>query len=116
ILVISDQVETNCAIDRRRLLQGPLPHRPPRPCPPMPREAIEQTNAPIDKMLGEIQAKWPDKITVFRPRDLFCDSTCPVVKDGGWLYFNPSHFSVAGSLYLISRSENVFVPFLNAHD
>ncbi len=116
ILIVGGQVETSCAIDRRRVLQGPLPHKPPAPCPPMPRETIEQTNAPIDEMLGKVQAKWRDRITIFRPRDFFCDSTCPVVKDGAWLYFNPSHFSVAGSQYLLSRSENVFLPFLKAAD
>jgi peptidoglycan/LPS O-acetylase OafA/YrhL len=116
ILVIGDQVEAGCAIDRRRLLQGPLPHKPPPPCPPTPRDAVERVNAPIDEMLGEIQAKWPDRITIFRPRDFLCDSTCPVVKDGVWLYFNASHFSVAGSRYLVSRSEDVFSPFLKARE
>ena len=114
ILIIGGQVDAGCAIDRRRLLQGPLPHSPPAPCPPVPREAVEHANAPIDEMLGEIQARWPDKIVIFRPRDYFCDSTCPVVKDGVWLYYNASHFSVAGSKYVVSRSENVFLPFLKA--
>jgi len=116
ILIIGDQVEADCAIDRRRLLQGPLPHTPPPSCPPTSREAIEQANAPIDEMLGEIQAKWPDRITLFKPRDFLCDSACPVVKDGVWLYFNASHFSVAGSQYVVSRGEKVFLPFLKARE
>ncbi len=112
ILVIGGQVETSCTIDRRRVLQGPLPHRPPAPCPPTPRETVEQANAPIDKLLADIQAKWPDRITIFTPVEYFCDSACPVVKDGVWLYFNASHFSVAGSRYVVSRGENALLGFL----
>jgi peptidoglycan/LPS O-acetylase OafA/YrhL len=114
ILVIGDQVETSCAVDRRRVLQGPLPHKPPAPCPPMLRETVEQANAKIDALLRDVQMKWPDRITIFRPAEHFCDSACPVVKDGVWLYFNAGHFSVAGSRYMVSRSEDVFLSFLKA--
>jgi peptidoglycan/LPS O-acetylase OafA/YrhL len=114
IMIIGGQVETSCAIDRRRVLQGPLPHKPPIPCPSMSRETVEQANASVDKLLRDVQAKWPGMITVFRPVDHLCDSACPTVKDGVWLYFNAGHFSVAGSLYAVSRGENAFLSFLTA--
>ena len=48
-------------------------------------------------MLSRFQARWPDKVELLRPVEYFCDDECPVVKDGIWLYFNYSHFTVAGS-------------------
>ena len=112
ILIVGEQVRAGCAIDRKRLLQGPLPHRPPPPCPPAPRTAVEATNAPIDRMLASMQARWPDQVRMFRPVDYFCDSECLMVKDGIWLYFNSTHFSVAGSRYMVDRSASVFRDFL----
>jgi peptidoglycan/LPS O-acetylase OafA/YrhL len=112
ILIVGEQVRAACAIDRKRLLQGPLPHRPPPPCAPTPRAAVEAANAPIDRMLAGFQARWPDQVRMFRPVDYFCGSECPVVKDGDWLYFNSTHFSVAGSRYMVDRSAPVFRDFL----
>jgi peptidoglycan/LPS O-acetylase OafA/YrhL len=112
ILIIGAQVKASCAIDRPRLLQGPLPHAPVPPCPLQTRQAAEAAAAPIDQMLAQVQARWPDRIQLIRPVDYFCDSVCPVVKDGVWLYYNFNHFSVAGSRYMVERSQNVFRAFL----
>jgi peptidoglycan/LPS O-acetylase OafA/YrhL len=112
VLLIGDQVSAGCAINRPRLLQGPLPHEPQPPCPARTREVIEQSTAAMDHMLSRIQARWPDKIQLLRPVDYFCDKNCPVVKDGVWFYFDNVHFTVAGSNYMVTRSADVFRNFL----
>jgi hypothetical protein len=63
-------------------------------------------------MLSHVQAKWPDKVALLRPVDYFCERECPVVKDGIWLYFDDSHFTVAGSKYMVTRAADVFRKFL----
>jgi peptidoglycan/LPS O-acetylase OafA/YrhL len=108
ILIIGDQVKASCSINRARLLQGPLPHTPEPPCPSTKRESAEQSTAPINRMLARIQAKWPDQVKLLRPVDYFCDSECPVVSDGIWLYFDRTHFSVAGSRYMVTRAAELF--------
>ena len=115
ILIIGDQVRASCSINRPRLLQGPLPHTPEPPCPSITREAAEQSTAPIDRMLSRIQAKWPDKIELLRPVDYFCDSECPVVRDGVWLYFDRTHLTLAGTQYMMARTGDVFRKFLAPH-
>jgi peptidoglycan/LPS O-acetylase OafA/YrhL len=113
ILLIGDQVYAGCVINRKRLLQGPLPHAPQPPCRPRSRDEVEKSNASMDQMLSRIQAKWPDKVELLRPEDYFCDTRCPVDKDGIWLYFDSSHFTVAGSIYMVSRAAPVFRKFLS---
>jgi hypothetical protein len=61
---------------------------------------------------ASVSAKWPDKVTVWRPVDYFCDSECPVARDGIWLYASRIHLSIAGSDYMVSRSASVFRKFL----
>jgi peptidoglycan/LPS O-acetylase OafA/YrhL len=73
--------------------------------------AIEKTIERIGAR-SRIQTKWPDRIDLLRPVEYFCDSECPVVKDGIWLYFEQTHFSVAGSKYMVTRSADVFRGFL----
>jgi peptidoglycan/LPS O-acetylase OafA/YrhL len=112
ILIIGDQVKASCAINRARLLQGPLPHSPEPPCPPTERQSAEQSTDPINRMLSRIQAKWPNQVELLRPVDYFCDKECPVVDNGLWLYFDLTHFSVAGSKYMVSRAAGEFRKFL----
>lgn len=112
ILIIGDQVKASCQINRPRLLAGPLPHAPLPPCPSTERSLADQSTVRIDQMLSRIQAKWPDRVELMRPVEYFCDSSCPVVKDGVWLYFERSHFSVAGSRYMVTRAEDVFRKFI----
>jgi len=83
-------------------------------CSAMPKRAAEQTLAPVDTMLARVQEKWPDEVTLLRVVDYFCDSECPVVKDGLWLYAERIHLNMAGSQYMIGRSEDVFRRFLAA--
>jgi hypothetical protein len=112
ILLIGGQVYASCAINRPRLLQGPLPHAPQPPCPARTQEEAERLTTAMDQMLSRIQAKWPDKVELLRPADYLCDEECPVVKDGVWLYFDYAHFSVAGSRYMVTRAAEVFRKFL----
>ena len=111
ILIVGEQIDPGCAVNRPRLLQGPLPHAP-LPCPATTRQAGELATAPIDQMLARVQAQWPDRIELLRPVDYFCDSECPAIKDGLWLYSNRIHLTLAGSTLMVSRSADVFRKFL----
>jgi peptidoglycan/LPS O-acetylase OafA/YrhL len=113
VLLIGEQVYAGCAINRPRLLQGPLPHAPQPPCPARAREEVERSTASVDQLLSRVVAKWPDKVELLRPEDYFCDNECPVVKDGIWLYFDYSHYTVAGSNHIVSRAAPVFRKFLS---
>ena len=112
ILIIGEPVQASCPINRPRLLQGPLPHAPEPPCPPVTREAAEQSTAQVDGMLSRIQARWPAQVELLRPVDHFCDMQCPVVKDGVWLYYDRIHLTVAGSRYMVTRAADAFRSFL----
>ena len=63
-------------------------------------------------MLSRIKAEWPDRIDLLQPVDYFCDAECPVVSDGIWLYIDRTHFSVAGSDYMVKRAEGPFTRFI----
>ena len=63
-------------------------------------------------MLGRIQAKWPGQVQLLRPVDYFCDTECPTVKDGVWLYRDGNHFTVAGSQYMVQRADGPISAFL----
>lgn len=112
IVIIGNQVYASCVPNHKRLLQGPLPHAVAPPCPARSKEEVEKSNASMDHILSRIQEKWPDKVELLRPENYFCDKQCPVEKDGIWLYFDASHFSVAGSNYMVSRAEPAFRDFL----
>jgi peptidoglycan/LPS O-acetylase OafA/YrhL len=112
ILILGEQIDPGCSINRPRLLQGPLPHEPLPPCPSIPRQDAEQSTGRIDQILSRIQAKWPDKVELLRPVDYFCDAECPVVKDGIWFYQNRIHLTLAGTQYMMARSGDVFRRFL----
>jgi peptidoglycan/LPS O-acetylase OafA/YrhL len=111
ILIIGEQPDPSCAVNRPRLLQGPLPHAP-LPCPAITRQAAKQSTERIDRMLGRVQARWPDKIELLRPLDYFCDTECPAVKGGLWLYASRIHLTLAGSNLMVSRAADVFHRFL----
>ena len=63
-------------------------------------------------MLSRIQARWPSQVELLRPVDHFCDTQCPVVKDGVWLYYDRIHLTVAGSRYMVTRAADAFRKFL----
>lgn len=112
ILLVGAQIQPDCVINLPRLLQGPLRHAPLPACPAIARAEAERMTAPIDRALASVAAKWPDKVTVLRTIDYFCDSECPVVMNGIWLFNQPIHFSIAGVDRLMSRSEGEFRKFL----
>ncbi len=112
ILLVGAQVDPGCPIDQPRLLPGPLPHAPQAPCPAISRSAAERSVAPIDQILAGVRDNWPDRVTLLRPVDYFCDAECPVTRDGLWLYTSRIHLSLAGSDYMVSRSKDAFLIFL----
>ena len=114
ILLIGAQVNSSCAINRPRLLPGPLPHAPLKPCPPSTRESAQEATAGLNAMLARVIGEWPDRVTLLRPVDYLCDSVCPVVSDGLWLYRDFDHFTVAGSLYMVKHAEAPFMQFLKS--
>jgi SGNH domain (fused to AT3 domains) len=114
ILIIGSQVESGCTINLPRLLEGPLPHAPPTPCADRERKEVEKSGNRFNEMLAAIQAKWPDRIELLRPVDYLCGEECPTVKEGLWLYRDGSHFTVAGSNYMVARAAVPIVEFLRA--
>jgi hypothetical protein len=114
ILLIGSQVSADCGFDRARLLQGPLPHAPLAPCPPGKREVAEASGALMNAVLERIKAKWPDNLELLRPVDYFCDAECATMDAGNWLYFDRTHFTVAGSYYMVRRIEAPLSKFLLA--
>jgi peptidoglycan/LPS O-acetylase OafA/YrhL len=112
VLLVGGQIDPG-PIDLPRIQAGPLP-RAAEPRRVVPRQVAAQALAPIDGMLARVQAKWPDKVSLLRVIDYYCDGDCPIVKDDLWLYSNRSHLNKAGSQYMISRSEDAFRRFLTA--
>ncbi|MBI5260632.1 MAG: acyltransferase [Bradyrhizobium sp.] len=112
VLVIGAQVDANCSFNWSRLYQGPLPHAPVAPCPPGSKKTAELAGARMNAFLNGIESRWPENVTLFRPVDHFCDDECPTMNDGLWLYHDGTHFSVAGSHYMVGRAEPELIRFL----
>jgi len=112
ILLVGSQVSANCSINLARILPGPLSHAAPPQCPPLKRASAERDGRMYDQMLSRVRSKWPDQIGLFRPVDYLCGEECPIVLNGIWLYFESTHFSVAGSRYVVSRAEAPLKAFL----
>jgi hypothetical protein len=110
VLLVGGQIDPG-PIDLPRIQPGPLP-RAAQPRRVVPRPVAEHALAPIDTVLARVQAKWPDKVTLLRVIDRYCDRDCPIVKDDLWLFSNRSHLNKAGSQYMVSRSEDEFRRFL----
>jgi hypothetical protein len=112
VLLIGSQVDANCHFDRSRLYQGPLPHAELPPCLAASKEITERAGARMNALLEIVQSKWPNNISLLRPIDYLCDSECPTMSNGLWLYFDGTHFSVAGSRYMVQRAEIPLEQFL----
>jgi SGNH domain-containing protein len=112
ILLVGAQIQPDCVINLSRMLPGPLSHAPVSACPAIPRKEAERMTAPVDRVLASVAAKWPDRVSVLRPMDYFCDSDCPVVMDGILLFNQPIHLSIAGVDRLMRRGEEGFLEFL----
>lgn len=112
ILLVGAQVPAGCEIDRPRLLQGPLHHAVPQPCPPLPRAEAERVGAAVNDMLARVQARLSDHVELLRPVDYLCETGCPVFRAGHWLYWDPTHFTLAGSLHTVGQAEAPLRDFL----
>jgi peptidoglycan/LPS O-acetylase OafA/YrhL len=113
-LLIGEQVSNDCAIDKTRLMPGPLWHAPQDPCPLVNRDDMIRKGADLNSMLERVRAKWPAQVDVLLPVDYLCDEQCPVVRDGAWLYIDGGHFSVAGARYMGGRAETAFIKLIRA--
>lgn len=111
VLLVGAQVPTGCEINRPRLLQGPLAHVPPEPCAPMAKERAEKAGAATNAMLANVEARFPGRVDLIRPVDWLCDAGCPVY-NGHWLYWDPTHFTIAGSVFMIERAKAPFLKFI----
>lgn len=116
IMLIGEQVRTDCEIDRARLLPGPIPHVRPAPCAPRARETAEAATAAINRMMDGAASRWPNQVTVLHPVEHLCGETCPTVSDGLSLYADSGHFSVAGSRYMVRRATPVLSRFIARSD
>lgn len=113
-LLIGNQVSNNCAIDKTRLMPGPLWHAPQAPCPLIDHDAMVRDGASLNAMLERVRIKWPEQVDLLLPVDYLCEKQCPLIKDGAWLYIDGGHFSVAGARYMGKRAETVFRKLLSA--
>ena len=112
VLLIGSQVDANCHFNRSRLYQGPLPHAPLKPCVAGSRQLAEAAGAQMNNLLARVQSKWPDSVQLLKPIDYLCGpSDCPTMHDGLWLYFDRTHFSVAGSRFIAQRVADSSDPF-----
>lgn len=112
LLVGAQVVMTHCIFNVARMLPAPLPHVP-AVCEPKLRAEAVQEGAEINAMLRDVQRKWPDRIRLLVPTDIYCEGDrCPVIRDGLWLYRDRSHYTMAGSLYMGGRARSVFADFL----
>ncbi|MCP3388857.1 acyltransferase [Bradyrhizobium sp. CCGB12] len=114
ILLVGAQVPASCEINRPRLLQGPLGHTPPSPCPPVPRASVEAMGEAINAMLSRVSERLGNRVELIKPIDYICDTTCVVFHEGHWLYWDPTHFTLAGSHYMVDRLKEPLIAFLQA--
>ena len=112
-LVIGAQVRPlGCSFDRLRMLPGPLWHRPPRPCQPLPKQAAVADGGAIDEALNKALAPYPN-VTLLRPSEIYCDEDCPVVSGDIWLFQDAGHFTVAGAQRMGARASAIFAKVLS---
>ncbi len=115
LFIIGAQVtpRKECAFGISRRLPALLMPALPFNCDVKPREQVEQEGSVINNMLREVQAKWPDQIRLLIPVDYFCQTECPVVRDGFLLYADDNHFTVAGARYMGERAHQLLSDFLD---
>jgi len=112
ILLIGAQVPAGCEIDQSRLQQGPLRHTPPPPCPPKPKVEVQKSTFEIDSMLQRVVARLGSEVAMVRPIDYLCKMECPTFYGGHWLYWDRTHFTLAGSNFMVERAEVPLRAFL----
>ncbi|MGY0571656.1 acyltransferase family protein [Bradyrhizobium sp. RDM12] len=112
VMLVGAQVPASCEINRPRLLQGPLRHVPPRPCAPMSKASAVMAGAAVNAMLARVQSKYPGRVDLLKPVDYLCDETCPTYHAGHWLYWDATHFTLAGSMFMTDRAASTFRTFI----
>ncbi|MGO4511509.1 acyltransferase [Bradyrhizobium sp. MOS001] len=112
VMIVGAQVPAGCEINRPRLLQGPLPHVPPPPCSPMSKVNAVAAGAAINAMLARVQSKYPGRVDLLKPVDYLCYQTCPTYHAGHWLYWDATHFTLAGSTFMTDRAASTFRTFI----
>ncbi len=112
-LVIGAQVRpVDCRFDRLRMMPGPIWHRLPKPCEPLPKQAAIADGGAIDEALGKALAS-DTNVTLLRPSEIYCDEDCPVVSDDVWLFQDAGHFTVAGAQRMGARASAIFAKVLS---
>jgi len=112
LLVGAQVVMTQCTFNVARMLPAPLPHAR-ATCAPKSRAEAVRDGAEINAMLRNVQRKWPDRVRLLFPTDVYCENDqCPAVRDGVWLYRDSAHYTVAGSLYMGARARAILADFL----
>jgi peptidoglycan/LPS O-acetylase OafA/YrhL len=112
VMLVGAQVPASCEINRPRLLQGPLPHVPPRPCAPMTKARAVAAGASVNAMLARVQSNYPGRVDLIKPAEYLCDQTCPTYHAGHWLYWDATHFTLAGSTFMIDRVASTLSTFI----
>ena len=112
-LVIGAQVRPEqCAFDRMRMLPGPLWHQPPRVCDPVPKQEASASTLAIDTVLAAAVESLTN-VALLRPAEVYCESDCPVVSGGLWLFQDAGHFTVAGAQRMGERASGIIDRFLS---
>ncbi len=113
ILIIGAQVEAACEFALPHLGVGPFPpHERHAPCEPRSRDNAQRTTMGVDQMLAAVQTEFPGIVSLVFPVNYMCEATCPIIKDGVWLYQDSGHLTVAGSLRFGKRAGAVIANFL----
>ena len=112
ILIIGAQVTAPCDFTPARLGTAPLPHEKSPPCEPRTASDAREAVRGVDEMLALVQAKFPGTVALIRPADHMCDTVCPLVRDGVWLYEDAGHLTVAGSLRFAESAKGPLTDFL----
>jgi peptidoglycan/LPS O-acetylase OafA/YrhL len=112
-LVIGGQVmPEQCAFDRMRMLPGPLWHQPPQPCAAVAKQTAVAATGATDALLAAAVQPFAN-VALLRPSEVYCDSDCPVVSDGLWLFQDAGHFTVAGAQRMGERARSIIDRFLS---
>jgi peptidoglycan/LPS O-acetylase OafA/YrhL len=115
VLIIGAQVLAPCEFAAERLRTGPLPHARPVACASQSIEEAQRATSGVNKMLLDLQAKY-GVVSILIPADYMCGSSCPVVRDGIWLYQDRGHLTVAGALHFGERAHDKIAMFLLGKD
>lgn len=113
-LIIGAQIRMpQCVFDDARMRSGPFRRSTGLVCESRLREDVGNEGYEINAMLSKVQKKWPDRVQLLIPVDVFCDAECPAAHDGVSLFFDSNHFNAAGSIYVVTRANKLLMKFLD---